>query len=205
MTKKVASKEMEVTESTTKKSKPLPLIAKIAIGCVGILVLFGIILGVAGNVLFSKIGLNFMKKGFESKTGVTLDAEGKSMTIKDSKTGAEINVGEGKIPAGFPSDFPIYSGAKIEGNISGAENNAGKGFWLILSTSDASDKVITYYESNLPKNGWGIGETMNIADSSSMTVSKGSLTGSVIIGSDKEKGTSIIITLQPKEEAETNE
>lgn len=188
------------TETSSKKSKPLPLGLKIVIGCVGILVVLGLILGTIGSVIFSKFGLNFMKKTVENKTGVTLDAQGKTMTIKDSKTGAEINVGEGKIPTGFPKDFPLYPGAKVEGNISGAQNQAGKGFWLIMSTADSTNKVTAFYETNLPKNGWTVGSTMNIGPSSTWEVTKGDITGSVIVATDdKTKGTSIVITLAPKE------
>lgn len=200
-------KEVSSTSASTKTSKPLPMGIKIAIGCVGILVVIGIILGVIGNVIFSKIGLNFMKKGFEAKTGVSLDTAGKSMTIKDSKTGAEINIGsEGKMPAGFPADFPIYPGATVQGNISGAENNAGKGFWIILSSTDEAAKVTSYYETNLPKAGWTVGSTMNIGSSSTWEVTKGTMAGSVIIGADEEsKATSIVITLAPKDKETTEE
>ncbi len=195
MAKTTAAKKVE-----TVSSKPLPLGIKIAIGCVGILVVIGILIGLIGQAIFSKIGLNFMKKGIEQKTGISMDAAGKSMTIKDSKTGAEVNIGgEGKIPSGFPKDFPLYPGAKIEGNISGAENQAGKGFWLMLSTTDDAAKVSAYYETNLPKNGWTVGSTMNIGPSSTWEITKGNMGGAVIVGSDdKTKGTSIVISLSPK-------
>ncbi|MFH0750087.1 MAG: hypothetical protein V1917_04230 [Candidatus Gottesmanbacteria bacterium] len=204
MTKTEPRKKTENTTSAASKSKPLPLGIKIAIGCVGILVIIGILIGVAGNLIFSKMGLNFMKKGIEKQTGVSLDASGKSMTIKDSKTGAEVNIGgEGKVPAGFPKDFPLYPGAKVEGNISGVEDKAGKGFWIILSTTDEASKVTAFYESNLSKNGWIIGSTMNIGPSSTWEVSKGNLGGAVIVGSDeKTNGTSIVITISPKETEE---
>ena len=190
-------------ETPVAKSKPLPMGIKIFIGCVGILVILGIILGTVRSVIFSKFGLNFAKKAIETKTGVTLDAQGKTMTIKDSKTGAEINVGEGKIPEGFPKDFPLYPGAKVSGNISGAENKAGKGFWLIMTTVDSADKVIAFYEANLPKSGWIVENTMNIGTSSTWEVTKGDMTGAVIVAADeKEKGTSIVITFSPKEKEE---
>lgn len=186
----------KTSSEPVKKFKPLPLGIKILIGCVGLLVVLGIIMGAVGSVIFSKLGLNFIK----SKTGVSLDTQGKTMTIKDSKTGAEINVGEGKIPTGFPKDFPLYPGAKVEGNISGAQNQAGKGFWLIMTTADTTDKVTAFYETNLPKNGWTVASTMNIGPSSTWEVTKGDMTGSVIVATDdKTKGTSLVITLSPKE------
>ncbi len=199
---KAAKNKTESVPSTPSKSKPLPVGIKIAIGCVGILVVIGILIGVAGQVIFSKIGFNFMKKGIEQKTGISMDTEGKSMTIKDDKTGAEINIGtEGKIPADFPKDFPLYPGAKVEGNISGAENKAGKGFWVILSTTDDAAKVTAFYETNLAKNGWAIGSTMNIGSSATWEISKGNMGGGLIVGEGEEKkGTSIVITLTPKEE-----
>ena len=158
---------------------------KILIGCVGLLVVLGIILGTVGSVIFSKFGLNFMKKAVETKTGV------------------EINIGEGKISAGFPKDFPLYPSAKVSGNISGAQNQAGKGFWLIMTTVDTTDKVTAFYETNLPKSGWTVGNTMNIGPSSTWEVTKGDLSGVVIVATDeKTKGTSIVITLVPKEKEE---
>lgn len=187
-------------ETPVKKSKPLPTIAIIAIGCVGILIILSILMGTIGSVIFSKFGLNFMKKAVENKTGVSLDTSGKTMTIKDKETGAEINVGEGKIPTGFPKDFPLYPGAKVTGNISGTENKAGKGFWIMMTTTDASDKVAAFYETQIPKSGWTVGSTMNIGPSSTWEVTKGTMTGAVIVAADeKETGTSIVITLNPQE------
>ena len=206
MAKKTGSKKTEAA-STLSKSKPLPTGLKIVIGCVGILVIIGILIGVTGQVIFSKMGVNFMKKGIEKKTGISMDTAGKNMTIKDDTTGAEINIGtEGKIPADFPKDFPIYPGVKVEGNISGAENKAGKGFWLILSTTDGAAKVTAFYETNLAKNGWEIGSTMNIGTSATWEISKGDMSGGLIVGEDEEKtGASIVITLSPKEEMSSEE
>ena len=202
MAKTAVKKQTESVPSTPAKSKPLPVGINIAIGCVGSLVVIGILIGVAGQVIFSKIGLNFMKKGIEQKTGISMDTAGKNMTIKDDKTGAEINIGtEGKIPADFPKDFPLYPGAKVEGNISGAENKAGKGFWIILSTTDDATKVTAFYETSLSKNGWEVGSTMNIGSSATWEISKGNMGGGLIVGEDEEKkGASIVITLAPKEE-----
>ncbi len=168
-----------------KASKPLPMGIKILIGCVGLLIVLGIILGTVGSIIFSKFGLNFMKKAVETKTGT------------------EINIGEGKIPTGFPKNFPLYPGAKVEGNISGAENKAGKGFWLILSSTDTGEKVSAWYEEQLPKNGWNVLNTMTIGPSATWQVEKGDTQGNVIVGTDeKTKGTSIVITLAPKEKEE---
>lgn len=193
----------KTSSEPVKKSKPLPTIAIVAIGCVGILIILSILMGTIGSVIFSKFGLNFMKKAVENKTGVSLDTEGKTMTIKDKESGAEINVGEGKIPTGFPKDFPLYPGAKVAGNITGTENKAGKGFWIMMTTTDTSDKVTAFYEANLPKSGWTVGSTMNIGPSSTWEVTKGDMTGAVIVAADEEKkGTSIVITLNPQEASE---
>jgi len=96
-----------------KKSKPLPTGIKILIGCVGALVLLSIFFGLIGRVVFSKFGWGFLKNTFEGKTGVKLDAEGKTISVKDKKSGAEIKVGENTIPEGFPKDFPLYPEATI--------------------------------------------------------------------------------------------
>jgi len=204
MPKKSSSETASAEPANTSKSKPLPQGAKIAIGCVGILVIISILIGIAGRVIFSKFGFNFMKKAVETKTGVSMDASGKTMTIRDQKTGAEINVGQNKLPDGFPKDFPLYPNAQIAGNISGTENKAGKGYWVIMTSTDDAAKVTAFYDAELPKAGWTIDNTMDIGSSATRTVTKGSMTGTVIMGAEeKEKGTSIVITIAPKEATPT--
>lgn len=189
--------------SAPSKKKGLPLVAVIAIGCFGLLMVIGIVITIAGKILFSKIGANLVKKGIETKTGIKVDTGSKdgSFSITDSKTGEGVKVGEASIPSDFPKDFPLYAGAKPSGSLSGTDKNKGKGFWLVLTTSDSLKKVTDYYSSTLPTKGWTIEQTLNIADSMTMTISNNTLSGTLIISRGKDdKATSMVIALEPKTE-----
>jgi hypothetical protein len=181
------------------KTKKMPVIAIVGIGCLGILLLLGIGLTVAGKVLLSKIGTNLIKQGVESKTGIKIDTNNKSgsMSFTDSKTGETVNIGEQKIPDSFPKDFPIYPGAKSTGSLSGNNQKAqSQGFWIILSTPDSLNQVISFYSSNLAKNGWVIDNTTTLNEMNIYTVKKGTLSGGVTVNRGKdEKQTTITISL----------
>jgi hypothetical protein len=177
---------MAETETTPvkEKKKGLPVIAIVGIGCVGILVLAGIIMSIAGKVIFSKFGAGLLQKGIESKTGVKMDLtngkEGVSFT--DSKTGESVSFGEQKIPDNFPKDFPIYPGAKPAGTMSGGNTQKDSiGFWVIFSSGDSVDKVKAYYDTELKAKGWTIDSNMTIDKSVTWGVSKGDL--AVMLGS----------------------
>lgn len=203
---KATSKKTETTTTTTTttKSKPLPKIAIVAIGCVGLLVIVSIILGVAGKMLFSKMGLGFLKKGIESQTGLSIDEKGNGMTFKDEKTGSVVSIGEQTtIPQDFPKDVPLYPGATAISNASGAESGKAKGYWLMLNSKDVASKVTAFYETELPKNGWVVENTFTISESSTWQANKGALTLAVIVGgSNDNEGTSILLTVSPTETTE---
>jgi hypothetical protein len=187
------------------KSKGLPTIAIVGIGCVGLLVLASIIFTVAGKMIFSKLGVGLISKGIESKTGIkmNLDDNKGSMTFTDPKTGEKVAISaDQKIPDNFPKDFPIYPGSKTTGTISGgnkAKNSLG--FWVIFSTPDTLDKVDAYFTKELKAKGWSIDSTMSFDTTATWAVSKGTLAGSVMIGRGKEdKETSITVMLESKDQ-----
>lgn len=203
---KETPKVQEPKEAGSTEKKKFPVAAAVGIGCLAILVLAGISFAVAGKFAASIVGQKMIaegvKKGIETKTGVKVDTEnGGVVSFTDTKTGSEVVMGGGTIPDDFPKDFPIYPGAKPTGTASGTEEG-GKGFWLLLETSDASTAIVKYYGENLKSKGWTIDETMTFGDSSTYNVTKGNLTGTVVIApntNDDKKGTAtILITLSPK-------
>lgn len=205
-------KATETNVQPETKSKKLPTIAVIGIGCVGVLILASIGIGLAGKLIFSKTGGNLIgglfKKGFEKQTGISVEQgkDGEIVSWKDEKTGSEVTIGDEKIPADFPKDFPLYAGAKPTGNVSGIGDDKEKGIWLLMETTDEITKVTAYYEAELTKSGWAKEEKMTFGTASTWKVSKGDLEGTVVVSalSDKEKkGTSILITLSTKK-AETS-
>lgn len=194
------------------KSKKLPTIAIIGIGCVGLIILASILMGLAGSVIFSKLGLNVMgglaKKGFEEQTGIEVQQgkDGEIVSWKDKKTGSEVTMGDQKIPSDFPKDFPLYAGAKPTGNVSSVGESKEKGIWLLMETPDDLTKVTAFYETQLPKSGWMGKEKMSFGNASSWDVTKGTLEGTVVVSplaENDKKGTSILITLATKTSTET--
>jgi hypothetical protein len=203
-----SAQDGKVNAAVPVKSKGLPTIAKVGIGCFIALVILGVILNVVFRILFSRIGVGLLQKGIESKTGMKIDVNenGGQLSIKDTKTGAGFNVGtSADIPADFPNDFPIYPGAAPKGSLSGSNKGDTKGFWVMLTTGDDVKKVEDYYTGNLPKQGWKVGQTLSMGGTVTMQVSKGGLGGAVIIsrsGNDPETG--INISLSPENSASGN-
>lgn len=192
-----------INEPVRTKSKGLPLIAKVAIGCFGFLILLSILMTLVLNVLFSKVtslAPNLIKQGIEAKTGMKIDGDattGEGMTITDSKTGGKISVGNQEIPADFPKDFPIYPGAKATGSLSGMNKEVDKGYYIIMTTPDELANLKTFYDTNLKKNGWIVESSMTLGEMYTYTVKKGTYTGSVsVTRGDKDKESSIIISLE---------
>jgi len=189
-----------------KKSK-LPFPVVFGIGCLVIIVLslvsFGIAFAVAGKLVFSPFGENFLKNTIEKTTGIKLEngKNGEKISITNQKTGESVELGEGKIPANFPKDFPLYPNALPKGTAIGSEQVTGKGFWLLLESGDPLSKVTSYYDEQLEAKGWTIEETNVLGDGSSYKVKKEKLIGNIIISWDKKDAkTTILITLEPTNE-----
>jgi len=179
-----------------KKSK-LPFVVVLGIGCFVVIVLsllaFGIVFAVAGKLVFSPFGENFLKNTIEKTTGIKVE------NGKNGEKTAEL--GEGKIPANFPKDFPLYPNAAPRGTAIGSEQVTGKGFWLLLESSDPLSKVTSYFDEQLEAKGWTIEETNVLDDGSSYKIKKEKLIGNIIISSNqKDSKTTILITLEPTNE-----
>jgi len=203
------SKKSPVSSQPT-KSKGLPPLAIAAIGCVGILILISIVLGIAGKALFSQLGQKFIgntiKQNIEKQTGISVETgkNGELVSLKNEKEGTAVNIGDTKIPADFPKDFPLYSGAKPTGNIVDEQKGEGKGFWLMMESTDDASKIMAFYDSELKGKGWTVDEKMSSGNGASYQVWKGTLEGTVVVNGEEKKGaTTILIALSPK--AKTSE
>lgn len=175
---------------TKKQTSPLVFIG---IGCLVLLFIVG-----AGISMFFKF---FAKKAIEgaiqNKTGINIsDAEKGKVTFTDTKTGAKVDIGSNKVPDTFPKDFPIYPGAKVTSSLSGAEAGKSNGFWLTMSTTDSVDTVTAFYKTQLANSGWTIESTYTANDTTTETVKKGDMSGSLAISRDaSSKETQIVIIL----------
>jgi hypothetical protein len=120
-------------------------------------------------------------------------------TVSVNKDGNSAQIGEGvKLPDGFPSAMPIYSGAKL----SAASKTNGTDYTVTATTNDSVDKVVNYYKTQLASNGWTIDSSSDSSDSSGkgtlISASTSSLSGSVGVYGGSGNSTTIIIAVYPK-------
>ncbi len=102
--------------------------------------------------------------------------------------GPDPTLTEGAIPEDFPSDVPIYPGAKIGPSIS----MPGEGLFATFETGDAVDAILTHYRSELAKNGWSV---VDNADGDGIDGTKGGRTVELRARPNEEKRTEIAISL----------
>lgn len=199
----------EKTEKTEKKGKN-PLVF-VGIGCLVLLVLLGVAGTIAMRFFAKRVGLGLLQGAIENRTGVKTnlsDIEKGKLTLTDQKTGAQVDIGSGKIPDNFPKDFPIYPGAKVTSVLSGSQQGQSNGFWVTLTTSDGLDKVATYYKDSLKTNGWTETATYSAGETTTQTVTKGKLSGTVSVtkASGNSGETDIVIVLgEDKNATPTNQ
>ncbi|MEO6907556.1 MAG: hypothetical protein ABI210_06660 [Abditibacteriaceae bacterium] len=110
-------------------------------------------------------------------------------TAKDEHGAMKMEHSSGKMAAGksvalpvhFPSDVPIYPGARIAIGSSNAE-----GATVGLETDDIRQKVVSYYEKKLAAQGWKIDKTTS------------SKTNSIVQGKRGNRSCAIVITDRSK-------
>lgn len=189
---------MAKTETKTTKKGTNPLVF-VGIGCLVLLVVLGVVGSIVMKFFANRVGVGLLQGAIEKRTGVKTnlqDIEKGKMTFTDEKTGAKVDIGSGKIPDTFPKDFPIYPGAKVTSVLSGTEKGKSNGFWVTLSTADSLDKVSMYYKNTLKSKGWTETATYSTGDTSTQTVSKGNLSGTVsATNAGGSKETTIVIVL----------
>lgn len=172
----------------------------VGIGCFVLLVLLGVVSSIAIKFFAKQIGLGVLQGVIQSKTGVKTnlsDIEKGNMTFTDEKTGAKVDVGASStLPDAFPKDFPVYPGAKVTGVLSGSEKGKSTGAWVTFTTADSKDAVVSFYKTNLASNGWTEESTFASGDTTTETVSKGTMNGTVgITRAADAKETEIIVML----------
>jgi hypothetical protein len=197
----------ETTNTTNTKKQTNPLVY-IGIGCLVLIVLIGLGGAIVGRFFAKKVSVGLLQNAIEQKTGVKTnlqDVEKGKVTFTDTKTGAKVDIGSGKIPDTFPKDFPLYPNAKVASAMSGAQAEKNNGFWLTMTTPDSVDAVSTFYKSQLGATGWTIDATYTAGNTTTETMSKSGWSGSLAISSDSSsKETQIVIILGQQEVTPTD-
>jgi hypothetical protein len=177
----VSRKGVSMADDKKQKKGMNPLVM-VGIGCFVLLVILGVVSSIAMKFFAKQIGFGVLQGVIQSKTGVKTnlgDIEKGNVTFTDEKTGAKVDVGADKLPDTFPKDFPVYPGAKVTGVLSGSEKGKSTGVWVTFTTADAKDAVASFYTTNLKSNGWTEESTFSSGDTTTQTVSKGTMNGTV--------------------------
>lgn len=167
--KETAGKEKNKTSKKEDK-KTLPVILIVVAG------LF--LIGFLGyKFVFSKtrtkISNYFLSKSLSDKLGgdVKIEGDGEKVSYKDDDLEFSYDMG-GDLPEGFPSDFPIYTNAKLISKYSSTQEES-EGMSVMWETSDDLEKIVEYYKSESEKTGWEITSTFSSEDSSVLSLKKG--------------------------------
>lgn len=77
---------------------------------------------------------------------------GDKKTITVPGSNEKVTLSE-KLPSDFPSDFPIYKGAKVQGSATGTQQGV-TGTVVTWETGDSLDKVKAFYEDAFTNGAW---------------------------------------------------
>lgn len=107
-----------------------------------------------------------------AKNTVSNAATNAKQTAVNAVTNVATNAGMptgtvGSLPADFPKDIPVYTGATV---VAGATGAMGKG--ASFSTADDAAKVAEFYKAELAKQGWTDVKSMAAGPATSVTASK---------------------------------
>ena len=130
--------------------------------------------------------------------GVSVQQGGGGAVTVTGPDGSSTTSGENKLPDGFPSDAPIYQPSTISvSNVT--STGGGKVYNVLLETAASAADVWSWYEAQVPANGWDVKTTMKTEDGGYMTSQKGSqvLTVAVTTGSGDSGGTSVSVAVSP--------
>ncbi len=161
---------------------------KIVLIVVGVLVA----LSVLGGLVSRFVAKGIFDGGVSVLSGgkAKVDSKNGSVTIKGDNGKATLST-EQKLPAGFPTDVPIYQPSTIKFSASLSKGS----YSVTLSTNDSSAMVEKYYEKQLPSNGWAVKENSHVTFGavSTTTYTKGASDLIVVItGSGNNSGATAV-------------
>ncbi len=158
-------------------------------GCLGLIILMGIMMTVAGGV-FVKYMPDIVKNNLE-QNGVDIDTDNGSINITDDETGTEFSAGDDvELPKNFPDDIPVYEPSTVTFKLSQDQNGS-----VILGTSKSYDTVVSYYTSEMKKEGWTEDTNAEFNDSTILSYNKTDWIASVTISKDDTGDYSTVITI----------
>lgn len=113
---------------------------------------------------------------------VVVDSGSKNVTVTTKDGSAVFAGGAGTVvPENFPKDIPIYTGGKVTGAVSGAQQGSS-GQMVTFETPDSPEKVIDFYKGKLT--GWA----------NSMEMASGNGKMLVLVSPDQKRTVSVTAT-----------
>ncbi len=127
---------------------------------------------------------------------VEISQEGNRVTVTDENQEISFESG-GKLPEGFPKDFPIYPGATLVSSFS-AKGENGDGLSVVWETGDPFAKVAEFYKKGLEDGSWTIVSSYEKQGSLTSTFKKGETEGFVGIAAEEGGKVTISATIGVK-------
>jgi len=128
-----------------------------------------LVLGVAGCKSAEEKTAEELTERLLSDKDVDVDIDGDEVTIETEDGDISIESDEGKLPDGFPRDFPVYDDLKI-GSTSRMGNEETVSYYVEAESRDDFDEVYEWYKAELEDEGWEITTDLLTTDGNSDTV-----------------------------------
>lgn len=166
---------------------------------VGVLVLLSIVGTMLVGRLTKKAVTTVVDKA--SNGQIKVDSDGTKVKVKGDDGKEATFEATTKLPKDFPSDVPMYKGAKITSVSTIDLGTDGKSYTVGLTSSANPNDVNNYYKEALGTNGW---ETISssTSDDTSMIMANNKAKNLTVVLSlqagDNKKGTTIGLTVSDK-------
>lgn len=138
---------------------------------------------------------NALEREVGGDADVDMNTDGTMQVQTDQGT---MQFGKNEVPADWPKDIAVYPGATVMSSMSMSPESGEKGKMLMLSSTDAIEKVRAYYAAQLAKDGWTVDATATMGEMVVLGGSKGGDQVSLQIAGDQGK-TMITVATAPKE------
>lgn len=149
-----------------------------------------IIFGIAAGGLYESFSqrVNLAPTKSQPSQQPPLDETEKKVVVNDNQQVTSFQQTD-TLPDTFPSDFPIYTGATMEGYWEASQSGT-TGISVVWRSPDSLDTVSEFLASQLLANGWKITTDYSDAESATYTFSKDATEG--FIGITNEEGETLI-------------
>ena len=109
-----------------------------------------------------------------------------------------VTYGNSSLPKDWPTDVPQYPGASVAFAGSTTDANGKAAMGVVFYTSDTPEKVMAYYQQELPAKGWTVKGTSSANGSMSLSLEKDSRAAVVLIAAADGGKTGITISVGEK-------